>query len=201
MRYAMLALLFTPSLMPTASAGDIRGKIPGWSGDTSHSQAAVVYLEGEADQTSIRNHPVMAQHGGQFEPAFLVVVVGQTVSMPNEDDVAHNVYSLSPTKSFDLGYYLRGEPRDVTFDQPGVVEVACVLHSTMRGIILVVPNRHYAIVQNDGSFRIRDVPAGEFVLQFWSEGMARVSRKVIVPVGRKTVNVGLALPEIAQGKQ
>ena len=74
--------------------------------------------------------------------------------MPNEDEVAHNVYSLSPTKLFDLGFYAKGDVKRVTFDRPGLVEVLCQIHAFMRARILVVPNPYYATIAVDGSFRI-----------------------------------------------
>ena len=75
--------------------------------------------------------------------------------MPNDDDVAHNVHSLSATEQFDLGFYAKGAKKTVTFERPELVEVHCVIHSFMSGKILVVPNRYYAIVVADGTFHIR----------------------------------------------
>jgi hypothetical protein len=136
----------------------------------------------------------MARHGGQFVPSFLVVVAGQTVSMPNEDEVAHNVYSLSTTKQFNLGYYARGEHKTVTFDRPGLVEMLCVIHSFMRAKILVVPNKYYATVAADGSFHIRNVPAGTFTLTFWTDGVAPFGQEVTVPEGGKPLIIRISSP-------
>jgi len=131
----------------------------------------------------------MAQRAGQFVPVFLVVVAGQTVSMPNEDDVAHNVYSLSAAKQFNLGYYAKGNRKTVTFDRPGLVEVMCVIHSFMRAKILVVPNEYFATVAADGSFHIRSVPAGTFTLTVWTEGGAQFGQAITVPEGGKPLLV------------
>ncbi len=135
----------------------------------------------------------MAQHDGQFMPAFLVVVVGQTVSMPNLDEVAHNVYSLSDTKPFDLGYYAQGDFKTVTFDRPGLVDVRCLLHRAMRAEILVVPTPYYARVAADGSFHIRNAPGGMFTLVFWGEGMASSEARITVPSGGKATDVSIPL--------
>ena len=136
----------------------------------------------------------MAQHGGQFVPPFLIVVAGQTVNMPNEDDVAHNVYSVSPAKQFDLGYYAKGDLKTVTFDRPGMVEVLCLIHAFMRARILVVPNPYYATIAADGTFHIRNVPAGTFTLNFWADGMTSFSQEVTVSQGVKQVSVRVSWP-------
>src|SRR5262244_1577762 len=101
--------------VPAATGGTIEGKFEGWS---AHAEAThrpgVVWLEGQASFAPSKVRPVMAQRGGQFAPPFLVVVAGETVEMPNQDDVAHNVYSVSAAKSFNLGYYAKGDHKFVT---------------------------------------------------------------------------------------
>jgi plastocyanin len=78
---------------------------------------------------------------GQVNKAFttseLKVKVGDTVIFRNNDPFAHNIYSLSDVKSFDLGSHQQGQSRKVTFDKPGTVEVECALHPGMKMTILV----------------------------------------------------------------
>lgn len=78
---------------------------------------------------------------GQVNKAFTVktlkIKVGDTVSFPNQDPFFHNVFSLSPTKTFDLGSYPKGETKKLTFDKPGKVEVECAIHPNMQMIIEV----------------------------------------------------------------
>lgn len=73
---------------------------------------------------------------GQVKKAFSVAVlkakVGDTVSFRNDDEFAHNVFSLSDTQNFDLGSYKKGEVRNVTLTTPGVIEVECAIHPEMR---------------------------------------------------------------------
>ena len=57
----------------------------------------------------------------------------------NEDSFAHNVFSLSPAKSFDLGSFGNGGSKIVTFDKPGKVEVECAVHPDMLLAIEVTP--------------------------------------------------------------
>jgi plastocyanin len=181
MRRIAFMLVCLPSLASAAVAGAVAGKIAGWS--PNGPRHGVVWLEGNTDAPTPRPAAVMGQQGGQFVPSFLVVVVGQTVEMPNLDDVAHNVYSFSAPRAFNLGFYAKGENKSVTFDRPGLEEIACSIHNFMRAKILVVPNGYYSTIAADGSFRIRGAPAGTYTLKFWADGMNATSREVNVAAG------------------
>lgn len=102
----------------------------------------------------------LVQQAQNFSQLMLVVPVGAAVRFPNGDPIFHNVFSYSKPKRFDLGRYRRGESKTVTFDQGGYVKVMCEVHKWMRAAVVVVDNPYYAIVPEDGRFRIDGVPAG-----------------------------------------
>ena len=81
----------------------------------------------------------VAQKNKSFSVKKLTVKVGDTVKFVNEDSFAHNVFSLSAAKSFDLGSFGNGGTKTVTFDKPGKVEVECAVHPDMRLDIEVKP--------------------------------------------------------------
>lgn len=81
-------------------------------------------------------HTVL-QKDKEFSEEEITVKVGDKVSFENADDFFHNVYSLSTTKSFDLGSYPTGEAREVEFDEEGEVEVECAIHPSMYMTIKV----------------------------------------------------------------
>lgn len=90
-----------------------------------------------AGQALAAEHEV-AQKNKQFTVSDLTVKVGDTVSFPNQDPFFHNVFSLSPAKTFDLGSYKKGETKKVVFEQAGKVDVECAIHPSMRMTINVV---------------------------------------------------------------
>jgi len=73
----------------------------------------------------------VGQRDRQFTKTHMSIKVGDSVTFTNEDDVYHNVFSLSPAKTFDLGAYPKGEGRNVIFDKPGRIEVECSAHPEM----------------------------------------------------------------------
>jgi hypothetical protein len=122
----------------------------------------------------------MDQRDETFVPHVLAITVGTTVDFPNSDPVFHNVFSLSKTRSFDLGRYPAGRSKAVRFDRPGVVQVFCEIHSHMSAYILVFSHRFFAVTDNEGGYRIDQVPPGTYTLVLWYEGNVRESRTVVV---------------------
>jgi plastocyanin len=148
---------------------------------------AVVFIRGEVEggRTAVAAMR-LAQRDTAFTPAVLVVPVGSTVEFPNLDDFFHNVFSYSSPKRFDLGRYPRGESKSVRFDERGIVRIYCEVHESMRSAVIVTPNPYHAVVAEDGSFAIDDVPAGRHVLEIWhSDHDVRVVT-VDVEAGRTT---------------
>jgi plastocyanin len=82
---------------------------------------------------------VVSQKGKAFSVRKLAVKAGDAVKFLNEDPFAHNVFSLSDAKSFDLGSYGQGGAKSVTFDKAGSVEVECAVHPDMRLVVEVAP--------------------------------------------------------------
>ena len=121
------------------------------------------------------------QKDANFEPHVLPVVVGASVRWPNEDDIFHNVFSMSDAKEFDLGYYKKEKLPEVRFDRVGRIDVFCAIHPRMHCIILVVPNPFFATANEKGRFVIKDVPAGIYPLRAWHERMPGQTREVVVP--------------------
>jgi plastocyanin len=123
---------------------------------------------------------MLNQHRTRFEPDLLVVPVGSTVDFPNSDPIFHNVFSLSKAQPFDLGYYPQGQSRSVKFNNPGVVQVYCHIHSNMYAAIVVTASPWFQKPALDGSFSFSDVPAGPYQLTAWHKiaGLHKVDVEV-----------------------
>lgn len=124
---------------------------------------------------------VMDQKSLRFVPHVLPIVAGTTVEFPNSDPLAHNVFSISETKRFNLGLYEKGTVRRLRFDEPGVVQLLCNVHLEMSGFIVVLKNPYFARVNPDGSYRISDVPAGQHRIRCWQETHSVLEQTVAVP--------------------
>ena len=133
--------------------------------------AAVVYLEdgaAPAARSALKPGQV-TQLDYKFAPGLLPVEKGTVVAFPNLDDEYHSVYSFSAPKRFDLGRYHKEEHKqaEVTFDQPGLVEIFCDIHDHMRGEILVLETPYFQKTAPDGRYRLEGLPAGRHLVKAW----------------------------------
>lgn len=154
--------------------------------DLPDRRKSVVYLESAprgAFEQSEPGHAAMDQRNEAFVPHLLAITVGTTVDFPNSDRIYHNVFSLSKTKSFDLGRYAAGHSKPVRFDRPGIVRVFCDIHSHMNAFILVFNHPFFAMTDADGRYRIDNVPPGTYNVIAWNEGTSSDARPVTVPDG------------------
>jgi len=153
---------------------------------------AVVYFE-TAPQAAFEgggaSHIAMSQTNETFVPHVLAIRVGTVVDFPNNDIIYHNVFSLSKTKRFDLGRYAKGQSKSVLFDEPGIVRVFCDIHSHMNAFILVFAHRFFDVTDEQGRYRIDQVPPGTYTLVAWYEGAVRQTRSVTVPEDGMTLDV------------
>jgi plastocyanin len=153
----------------------------------------VIYLETPGLDPPTPITATLTQRNRRFDPEFVVIPVGSTVSFPNADPIFHNVFSLSKVKAFDLGYYPDGQTQIVRFDRPGVVQVYCHLHADMTAAILVVPTALWTRPRPDGSFSLPRIPPGSYELVVWHRSAGFFRRRVTVN-DDETVVVDLEIP-------
>ena len=207
-RELLATLLLAASIAPAVHAGSIRGTVrmssapavePAfrpYAGRASSLPApgravrgrvtdAVLWLRTAPSRpgadTVVVAAPRLAQRNQMFEPRVVVVPVGGRVSFPNLDPIYHNVFSVSPTRRFDLGKYGRGESRTVRFDKPGVVSVYCDIHTDMAASIVVTPSHAWARPGEDGRYELSGLPAGRYRLVWWHPDSPGGEADVVVP--------------------
>ncbi len=157
---------------------------------------SVVYLDPApraAFDTREDIRPRMDQQNETFVPHVLPIVAGTIVDFPNSDHTYHNVFSLSKTKTFDLGRYAVGRSKSVRFDRPGIVRVFCDIHSHMSAFILVFAHRYFSLADSEGTYRLENVPPGTYNVVAWNESAPLESRRVVVPDAGGEVEVNFAL--------
>jgi plastocyanin len=75
---------------------------------------------------------VVTQKGKSFSVAELKVKIGDTVEFKNDDEVSHNVFSVSKSQPFNTKIQPPGTEAAVTFTTEGTVEVRCAIHPGMK---------------------------------------------------------------------
>ena len=166
----------------------------------------ILYLEGDsamlagsADRLASHRRGSISQRDERFVPHVRAIASGGTIDFPNDDDVFHNVYSLSRTagpNGFDLGRYPKGDSRSRTFARPGTVQVFCHIHSDMSAIVLVLDNPFFALPDENRRYAIEDVPEGEYTIMGWHERIRPITRRVRVTAGQTSIiDFNIPLPQ------
>src|SRR2546421_4426739 len=144
----------------------------------SEARHVVVYVK-DAPRTAVA--PMRAeirQRNENFVPRIVAVTVGSTVDFPNDDPIYHNVFSLSRTKTFDLGRFPQGKSRGEVFDKPGVVKVFCQIHSHMSATVMVFNHPWFAIPDQQGTFELPNVPPGMHQITAFHERLGDTTQQL-----------------------
>ena len=120
-------------------------------------------------------HAVMDQVDRAFAPDLLVIPVGSTIVFPNSDSVAHQIYSFSPAKRFQLPLY-HGQPYPPTqFDQAGLVTLGCNIHDQMLAYVVVTDAPYFGRTGPQGLWSA-DVTPGRYRVAVWHPRLREVLR-------------------------
>jgi len=139
------------------------------------------------DYPAPEEHGIIDQFNLTFVPHVLAVQKGTTIDFPNSDAVRHNVFSPPDCcKQFNLGTYDVGVVKQVTFDKSCDVPLLCNVHAEMSAFVVVLDNPYFAVTLRDGTFKIDNIPPGEYSLKAWHEKLKTVTQEVRVEAGKTT---------------
>jgi plastocyanin len=163
----LLAALGIATLASTAAARTLSGQVLGQDGKPIANAVVFVQEPASLHPAAASSAAIMDQFNKTFVPEMLPIPVGTQVRFPNRDQIRHHVYSFSRPKRFELPLYKGEDAPPVLFDKPGVVKIGCNIHDWMSAIILVLPNDHFAVTKEDGTFTLPSLDAGAYTITAW----------------------------------
>lgn len=131
------------------------------------------------------------QKGCVFIPHVVLTAPGN-LAILNSDPVSHNAHTDS-VKNEPVNAILSKLKKRTTvaLTSPEIIPVKCDQHGWMTAYVVVAEHPYYAVTDEAGIFRLRDVPPGKYTLETWHEKLGKVQQQVTVEAG-KTVSVTLA---------
>ena len=183
MKRFLVAAGLSVCLAGELSAAVVRGKVTFLTkrGQNPVMSETLVWLEPAGGKPAKRNASTftMTTRSKTFLPHVVAVPAGSTVNFPNEDPIAHNLFSLTPGNTFDLGLYRKGPGKPHKFDAPGVVNIYCNVHPNMSAVVHVMSTPYYAFADASGSYSF-DVPPGRYRVTAWNEQGGTVTSDIEV---------------------
>lgn len=130
-------------------------------------------------------NPILDQQNCEYQPYVLGVMAGQKFTVRNSDPLMHNVHPLPVNNAgFNIAQTTKGQETVKSFDKPEVfVKVKCDVHGWMFAYIGVVDHPYFAITDKDGSFKIPNVPPGDYTVEAVHLKAGAATQKVKVTDG------------------
>lgn len=180
----------TPNLPPldTSSVADCAKHHPGGIPDESvvinpngTLKNVFVYLKDAPAFDGATARPVVLdQVNCQYIPHIVGVQVGQELLFKSSDPFLHNLHVADSDPP--LNWAFTGvQQRAAHFSSPGFLAARCDVHPWMKAIVGVFANSYFAVTDNDGNFRISNVPPGHYMLITWHERFGELSQSLTVP--------------------
>ncbi len=131
---------------------------------------------------------ILDQTGCQYSPHVLGVVEGQEVVIRNSDNTNHNIHFLP--KINDEINKTQPKPMDdvVKLKKEDPFKVKCDVHPWMGMYITVFNHPFFSVTGKDGTYQIKGLPPGKYVVQAWHEKFGTMTANVEVTSGATKEN-------------
>ena len=107
------------------------------------------------------------QSGCEYKPHVVAVMTGQNIDIKNNDGTNHNIHPLPKiNQEWNESQPPKGETKLKSFPREEImIPVKCNVHPWMRAYISVVSHPFFAVTGDDGTFTIKGLPPGKYVIQ------------------------------------
>lgn len=130
---------------------------------------------------------VLDQRGCMYNPHAFVIQVGQTLTVKSSDPFLHNI-KTSPKNNPKMNI-AQDKPMETSqvfkLAETSPVVFECNVHSWMKAYALVLPHPFHAVTKEDGTFELKDLPAGDYTVEAWHEKYGTQSKTVKIVDGEK----------------
>lgn len=133
-----------------------------------------------------RSPVLVTQSQCRYLPRITGVVRGQPVLVSNSDGTLHNVHALVSGSTVLNQIQMNAEAPRIdlrpvaTAATSNPLQLRCDIHPWMSAYLWIVEHPFFAVTADDGSFAIKNLPAGEYTLEAWHERLGTRRSKLTV---------------------
>ena len=140
---------------------------------------------------------VIDQHGCQYLPHVMGIMVGQPYKILNTDGILHNIHTLPKiNREFNRAMPATVTMATTSFDKAeAVFHIKCDVHPWMSAYLGVFTNPFYSVTSADGKYTISGLDPGTYEITAWHERLGMQTAMVTVVAGAaKTQDFKFAVP-------
>jgi plastocyanin len=146
-----------------------------------HLENVVVTVKGSGLTKPPPQTITIDQRQCRYHPHVQAAAAGSTLQILNSDPMLHNIHGYQAQQTlFNLAMPIKGQRIPRPLPRPGLVSIKCDVHSWMSSFI-VVTDAPFAVVSEDGSYVIKELPAGSYTVTAWHEKLGEKTAQVTVP--------------------
>lgn len=139
----------------------------------------------------VKQDAKITQRAKTFLPNVVAITRGSKVLFMNEDEHYHNIHSLTSKARFNIGRRPPGNVYGQKINKLGVVRLGCDIHDEMAAWVLSLDTNYFTKIESDGSYKITDIPDGEYELRVYHPMLEKYATNVNVQGGKVTKNISL----------
>jgi hypothetical protein len=116
------------------------------------------------------------------------IMVGQELRVLSSDPTTHNVHAMAKENpEWNLSQPPGSAPLKKRFTRAEImVPVKCKQHPWMKAYIGVSENPFYSLTGNDGTFSLKGLAAGNYIVEAWTASFGTQQQSVTVRAGEAT---------------
>ena len=123
--------------------------------------------------------------GCRFAPHVSVVTVGTVIEATNSDPVLHTTHLYGAMET-NFALPTAGLRVSRVAEGVGMVVIKCDVHGWMQSFLRIDPHPFHAVTDATGTFRINNIPPGDYTLEFWHERLGQVHRSIRIEPAQTT---------------
>ena len=114
---------------------------------------------------------VIDQMGCVYKPHVQGIMKGQELIIKNSDATLHNIHSMAKVNSqFNFAMPKVVKSKNTSFDKiEEPFYIKCDVHPWMKTWVSVFDHPYFATTDNNGNYKIENIPSGEYSVIAWHE--------------------------------
>ncbi len=124
------------------------------------------------------------QDGCKFAPHVTLFKPGATLTVLNPDGISHNIHTFgkeNPSLNKSQPKFKKKMKIKGKFKKPETIKLSCDIHKKwMSGWMIVADSPYITITDTSGSFKIDNVPPGDYTVEIWHEKLGKQTEKISV---------------------